>query len=160
MPAGKRAMRRRSSIVYAAAAAMIIVTAAAYVLLSRGCAGVRRETVSAADAPYRGITVDLVCGRPVCDTIRMGVVHPSQIAARRIRFVNTTDRPIALADYRTTCGCTTIRLPQRALAPGEHADAECRFDAGGLYSYQLNVLEIVASEPGVSVTLLVEAEVE
>lgn len=139
---------------------MVIAIAAAYVLLSRGGADASRETEIAAVAPYRGITVDLVCGRTVCDTIRMGVVHPSEIAARRIRFVNTTDRPIALADYRTTCGCTTIRLPQHALASGEYADAECRFDAGGLYGDQLNVLEIVTSEPGVSVTLLVEAEVE
>ena len=128
---------------------------------SRDGANVVDDTHSiTAEARFYGITVELCKGRRNCDSVAMGVIHEGERVVRTIRFVNRTSEPLTLLDYRSSCGCTSIDLPRRAIAPEAYADAECMFDSRGEYGAKLNVVEIATSDASTTAVLLVEAEVE
>lgn len=153
---------RTKTIVVAAAVTAVVTGAACILLLHRhGRTDDSAAEPSAAPAPrFYGVTVELSRGERSCDTVAMGVMHEGERVVRKIRFVNRTEEPLTLLDYRSSCGCTAIALPRHAIAPGSCADADCTFDSRGEYGGQLNVVEIATSDAGVTAMLLVEAEVE
>ncbi len=153
---------KTKTIIVAAAVTAVVTGAACILLLHRH----GRSNDSAAEpniapaATFYGVTVELSRGERSCDTVVMGVMHEGERVVRKIRFVNRTGEPLTLIDYRSSCGCTAITLPRRAIAPGSYADADCSFDSRGEYGEQLNVVEIATSDAGTEAILLVESEVE
>lgn len=144
------------------AAAVIAATACILYFTSRRQDGNTHDKSSERQpAPkFYGITVELRSGRNSCDTVSMGSMHEGERVVRKIRFVNRTDAPLILLDYRSSCRCTSIDLPGGAIAPEGYADAECMFDSRGEYGPQLNVVEIISSDDSVETVLLIDAEVK
>lgn len=156
-------MSPKPRTIIVAAALTVAAAGAAYILSSHrhdGANGVDGTHNITAEARFYGITVELCEGRRSCDSVAMGVMHEGERVVRTIRFVNRTSEPLALLDYRSSCGCTSIDLPRHAIAPEAYADAECTFDSRGEYGAQLNVVEIATSDAATTAVLLVEAEVE
>jgi len=155
-------MSLKTKTIIVAAAVTAVATVAACILLwhRHGRPGDSAAESNAAPAiRFYGVTVELDRGERSCDTVTMGAMHEGERTVRKIRFVNRTEEPLTLLDYRSSCGCTTIALPRHAIAPGSYADAECSFDSRGEHGEQLNVVEIATSDAGIAAILLVESEV-
>lgn len=156
-------MSRKTRTVIVAAAITAVAACAAYILSShsgnRPNDTASEHNVEATERFY-GVTVELHRDTHSCDTVAMGGMYEGERAVRKIRFVNRTDEPLSLVDYRSSCGCTSITLPRHAIAPETFVDADCIFDSRGEYGEQLNAIEIATSDSTITAMLLVEAEVK
>lgn len=156
-------MSRKTLTVIIASALTAVAIVAAYILSSHrhdASTGTTAAQSLGTAGSFYGVTVELHKGARSCDTVAMGSMHEGERVVRKIRFVNRSDEPLTLVDYRSSCGCTSIALPRHAIAPEAFADADCIFDSRGEYGEQLNVVEIAASDAATTAVLLIEAEVE
>ena len=59
------------------------------------------------------------------DTVRFGRLGSGEIAVLRLWLANDASRPVAVASYRRSCGCTTLEFARRtglaAQGAGHHA---------------------------------------
>ncbi len=94
------------------------------------------------------------------DTVRFGVMGSGEVAVKHLRFVNNTGQSVVIANYDTTCGCTTLSYPSHPIAPGDTVGLNLEFNSQGLYGWQLKQLTMQLSGYDKPLKVIVEAQVE
>jgi hypothetical protein len=89
-----------------------------------------------------------------------GVVEPRSVVEMPIRVINTTDEPIVLVDYSTTCRCTTLELPRTAIEVAGECEVVLTFDSRGEWGNIGNFLEITTSNPECGFVIWMAATIE
>lgn len=94
------------------------------------------------------------------DTVRFGHLRSGEIAVLQLWVANCTARPLVLADYRRSCGCTTLEFDNQPVRPDEAQFVSLTFDSRGERGWQLKTLDLLPAEAGQPFRLFVEADVE
>ncbi len=94
------------------------------------------------------------------DTLRLGRLHEGEQVRLPLALENRSSRPIAVAAVRSGCGCLDLEVGSEPVRPGERAAAVLKFDARGLWGWQLKVLELRFAGPQPVRRIFVEAQVE
>lgn len=89
-----------------------------------------------------------------------GVVEVRSVVDMPIRVKNTTNEPIVLLDYSTTCRCTTLALPRTAIEAGGECEVVLSFDSRGEWGSVGNFLEVTTSNPECGFVVWMAAMVE
>ena len=89
-----------------------------------------------------------------------GVVEARSVVDMPIRVKNTTNEPIVLLDYSTTCRCTTLALPRTAIEAGGECEVVLSFDSRGEWGSVGNFLEVTTSNPECGFVVWMAAMVE
>ena len=89
-----------------------------------------------------------------------GVVEARSVVDMPIRVRNTTNEPIVLLDYSTTCRCTTLALPRTAIEAGGECEVVLTFDSRGEWGSVGNFLEVATSNPECGFVVWMAAMVE
>ena len=109
---------------------------------------------------YSGIEAEIKRDS-ICEVlVDLGHVCYSDTVVKNIRLINSTDTPIALLDYETTCRCTWLTLPDKAIAPNDHANIELTFDSRGEFGSVGNYLCITTSDDRCKIHVWMSAEIE
>ena len=96
----------------------------------------------------------------VCEVIvDYGNVAYGKEVSHTIYIKNCTATPIALLDYTTTCRCTWLELPHKAIAPNEEGEVVITFDSRGMWGSVGNYLSIETSNEACDVAIWMGAEV-
>lgn len=93
------------------------------------------------------------------DTVRFGRMHAGEIAVQQLWLANETDRPLVPADYRTSCGCTTLDFENQPIQPGYARPATLTFNSSGEWGWQFKRLDLKLAGAEKKVLIFVEAEV-
>ena len=94
------------------------------------------------------------------DTVRFGRLGSGEIAQLQLWLANDASRPVAVASYRRSCGCTTLEFDSQPIAPGDARQVTLTFDSRGEWGWQLKTLDIALAGGAKPLRLLVEADVE
>ena len=86
------------------------------------------------------------------DTVRFGRLGSGEIAVLR--------RPVAVASYRRSCGCTTLEFDAQPIAPGDARQVTLTFDSRGERGWQLKALDITLAGGQRPLRLFVEADIK
>ncbi len=89
-----------------------------------------------------------------------GDVEPRSVVSKTIRVVNTTDEPIVLLAYETTCRCTTLELDQKPIGVGDSRDITLTFDSRGEWGGVGNFLSVETSNPECAMVVWMSANIE
>lgn len=89
-----------------------------------------------------------------------GIVEPRSVVEMPIRVVNTTDEPIVLLDYTTTCRCTTLDLQRTPIEVGGECEVVLIFDSRGEWGGVGNFLDITTSNPECGFVIWMAATIE
>lgn len=129
-------------------------------LLLAACGRSRRTAVSVA-AAGRIVTIDdrtLAAGGS--DTVRFGRMHEGEIAVLSLRLHNATQRPLLLAGYERSCGCTELAYDDQPVMPDAVLPLTLRLDTRGERGWQLKLITLRLGAAEASFRLYVEADVE
>lgn len=66
--------------------------------------------------------------------------------ATKFAFKNTGSESVTIKRVRTSCGCTTARLPKNTFAPGESGEIEVKFSFGGKRGPQRKLVTVTADD--------------
>lgn len=94
------------------------------------------------------------------DTVRFGHLRSGEIAVLQLWIANCTARPLVLADYRRSCGCTTLEFDNQPIRPDEAQSVMLTFDSRGERGWQLKVLDLLPTGAERPFRLFVKADVE
>ena len=94
------------------------------------------------------------------DTVRFGRLGSGEIAQLRIWLANDASRPVAVASYRRSCGCTTLEFDAQPIAPGDARQVTLTFDSRGERGWQLKALDITLAGGQRPLRLFVEADIK
>ena len=94
------------------------------------------------------------------DTVRFGHLRSGEIAVLQLWIANCTARPLVLADYRRSCGCTTLEFDNQPIRPNEAQSVTLTFDSRGERGWQLKTLDLLPTGAERPFRLVVEADVE
>ncbi len=76
-----------------------------------------------------------------------GTVARGSKIKHSFRLVNTTNHDIHIADYRTKCGCTDVRLGARDIPPGTQTFVEATLDTTKFQGYKASGLTLIFDRP-------------
>ena len=91
--------------------------------------------------------------------VEMGEVPYATIATEHLRIKNTTDEPLSLTDYKATCRCTWVELPNHPIAPNEWGELELKFDSRGEHGTVGNFVDIATSDERCRIAIWMSVEV-
>ena len=94
------------------------------------------------------------------DTVRFGRLGSGEIAVLRLWLANDASRPVAVASYRRSCGCTTLEFDREPVAPGAARRLRLRFDSRGEHGWQLKTVDLHLAGAARPLRIFVEAEIE
>ena len=94
------------------------------------------------------------------DTVRFGRLGSGEIAVLRLWLANDASRPVAVASYRRSCGCTTLEFDAQPIAPGDARQVTLTFDSRGERGWQLKALDITLAGGQRPLRLFVEADIK
>ena len=94
------------------------------------------------------------------DTVRFGRLGSGEIAQLRLWLANDASRPVAIASYRRSCGCTTLEFDAQPIAPGDARQVTLTFDSRGERGWQLKALDITLAGGQRPLRLFVEADIK
>lgn len=60
-----------------------------------------------------------------------GRITRGEAQEHTFEFTNTGKAPLIITDTRTSCGCTTPKVPTEPIAPGEKSEIVVRFNGSG-----------------------------
>ena len=83
-----------------------------------------------------------------------------EIAELRLWLANDASRPVAVASYRRSCGCTTLEFDAQPIAPGDARQVTLTFDSRGERGWQLKALDITLAGGQRPLRLFVEADIK
>ena len=96
----------------------------------------------------------------VCEVlVEYDCVTYGKTVSHTIYIKNCTTTPIALLDYTTTCRCTWLELPRKAIAPNEEGEVTITFDSRGEWGSVGNYLSIETSNKECEVAIWMGAEI-
>lgn len=137
----------------------------ALVLFAMAC-GQKQQTAADSSVVEELATVDerlvaeLVEGRTAEVMVDFGDVEPRSVVSKTISVVNTTDEPIVLLDFETTCRCTTLQFDSKPIAVGESRDIMLTFDSRGEWGGIGNFLSVETSNPECALVVWMSAYIE
>ena len=117
------------------------------------------ESVACETAPEL-LRAELAEGYTAEVIAEFGVVEARSVVDMPIRVKNTTNEPIVLLDYSTTCRCTTLVLPRTAIEAGGECEVVLTFDSRGEWGSVGNFLEVTTSNPECGFVVWMAAMVE
>ena len=117
------------------------------------------ESVECETAP-EVLSAELAEGYTAEVIAEFGVVEARSVVDMPIRVKNTTNEPIVLLDYSTTCRCTTLALPRTAIEAGGECGVVLTFDSRGEWGSVGNFLEVTTSNPECGFVVWMAAMVE
>ncbi len=117
------------------------------------------ESVACETAP-EVLRAELAEGYTAEVIAEFGVVEARSVVDMPIRVKNTTNEPIVLLDYSTTCRCTTLALPRTAIEAGGECEVVLTFDSRGEWGSVGNFLEVTTSNPECGFVVWMAAMVE
>jgi hypothetical protein len=112
-----------------------------------------------AEEPNDALSAELAEGSVAEVLVDFGDVKYSECVSRTIVLKNTTNSPIVLLSYETTCRCTWLELPKRAIAPNESGEVTITFDSRGEWGSVGNYLSIETSNEKCNVAVWMCAEI-
>lgn len=112
-----------------------------------------------AEEPNGALSAELAEGSVAEVLVDFGDVKYSECVSRTIVLKNTTNSPIVLLSYETTCRCTWLELPKRAIAPNESGEVTITFDSRGEWGSVGNYLSIETSNEKCNVAVWMCAEI-
>jgi hypothetical protein len=81
------------------------------------------------------------------ETIDLGVVYNGALKAADIKLTNTGTDTLKILSVLPSCGCTTVKQPKSALAPGESDVVKVAFNSTGFYGPATKTVTITTSDP-------------
>jgi hypothetical protein len=60
-------------------------------------------------------------------------------------ITNTGDEPLIISDYKVSCTCTKVVLPEDPIMPGESFELQVSFDTKGKYYFQDRTILLVTN---------------
>lgn len=117
------------------------------------------ESVACETAP-EVLKAELAEGYTAEVIAEFGVVEARSVVDMPIRVKNTTNEPIVLLDYSTTCRCTALALPRTAIEAGGECEVVLTFDSRGEWGSVGNFLEVTTSNPECGFVVWMAAMVE
>lgn len=117
------------------------------------------ESVACETAP-EVLKAELAEGYTAEVIAEFGVVEARSVVEMPIRVKNTTNEPIVLLDYSTTCRCTALALPRTAIEAGGECEVVLSFDSRGEWGSVGNFLEVTTSNPECGFVVWMAAMVE
>ncbi len=94
------------------------------------------------------------------DTLRLGRLHEGEQVRLPLTLENRSSRPLAVVEVKSGCGCLDLEASTEPIRAGGRAAAVVKFDARGLWGWQLKVLELKLSGGQPARRIFVEAQVE
>jgi hypothetical protein len=93
-----------------------------------------------------------------------GTVARGSKILHTFRLVNRSNREIHIADWRTKCGCTEVRVGAREVPPGTQTVIEAVIDTSKFQGYKASGLTLVIDRPSVievdlNLTCFIQGEV-
>jgi hypothetical protein len=76
-----------------------------------------------------------------------GTVARGSKVRHTFRVVNTTNQEIHIANWRTKCGCTEVRVGSREIPPGTQTTIEAVIDTTKFQGYKASGLTLVLDKP-------------
>jgi Protein of unknown function (DUF1573) len=70
-------------------------------------------------------------------------------------FRNVGSSPVKLLSVKSSCGCTTVRWPENAVAPGEVADIRATYDVGTNVGAATKLITVVSDDAPSKPTILI-----
>jgi hypothetical protein len=80
-------------------------------------------------------------------TYDFGTVARGSKLRHAFKVVNSTSREIHIADWRTKCGCTEVRVGAREIPPGTQTVVEATIDTSKFQGYKASGLTLVIDRP-------------
>jgi hypothetical protein len=77
----------------------------------------------------------------------LGTVARGSKLRHTFRLVNTTNYDVHIADYRTKCGCTEVRIGARDIPPGTQTTIDATIDTTRFQGYKPSGLTLVLDRP-------------
>jgi len=77
-----------------------------------------------------------------------GIVARGSKLHHAFRLVNTTSQDVHIADWRTKCGCTEVRVGARDIPPGTQTTIEAVVDTTKFLGHKSSGLTLVIDRPG------------
>ena len=96
---------------------------------------------------------------PQTDTVKLGMMRSGEVIRQDFTLRNGTPGGIVILSVTTTCGCTAVEFPKRPIAVDGEAPFRFEFDSRGFTGYQLKLITIRTSNPKVTRSLIVTADV-
>ena len=94
------------------------------------------------------------------DTERFARLGSGEIAVLPHLQHNHPSRPVAVASYRRSCGCTPLEFDAQPIAPGDARQVTLTFDSRGERGWQLKALDITLAGGQRPLRLFVEADIK
>ena len=135
-------------------AALIAMT-----MLSIGCGNDTTKQQLSDELPYQGLEAEIRTDSITEVLVEFDNVSYSTLATKTIRLSNPTDRPITLLEHKSTCRCTWVELPTKAIDAGDYADIELIFDSRGEFGSVGNYVDITTSDPRCRIGIWMSAQV-
>ncbi|HXG39264.1 MAG TPA: DUF1573 domain-containing protein [Bacteroidota bacterium] len=97
------------------------------------------------------------------EKIDLGVLYNGAVKGAEIKLTNTGNDTLKIMGVQSSCGCTTVKHPKSALAPGESDIIKVEFNSTGFYGPATKLVNITSNDPNrtyVTVTLTAEVRNE
>lgn len=94
------------------------------------------------------------------DTLYLGKVRDGEVIVRDIILKNTDDKPFAITNVASGCGCVTFEFNRQPIASGDEKTVVMRFDSSGYFGEVVKKGSLLTSLSGRPYTIYVEATVE
>jgi len=88
-----------------------------------------------------------------------GAIIRGEAQEHTFTFTNTGKAPLIITDTKTSCGCTTPKVPKEPIAPGEKSEIVVRFNGSGKGQISKTVT-IMNNTDKASQTLTIKAFIE
>jgi hypothetical protein len=93
-----------------------------------------------------------------------GTVARGSRVLHSFRLINRTNQEIHIADWRTKCGCTEVRVGAREIPPGTQTIIEAAIDTTKFQGFKASGLTLVIDRPGhievdLNLTCFIQGEV-
>lgn len=94
------------------------------------------------------------------EKIDLGVLYNGAVKGAEIKLTNTGSDTLKIMGVQSSCGCTTVKHPKSALAPGESDIIKVEFNSTGFYGPATKHVNITSNDPNRTyVTVTLNAEV-
>lgn len=94
------------------------------------------------------------------EKIDLGILYNGAVKGADIKLTNTGNDTLKILGVQSSCGCTTVKHPKSALAPGESDIIRVEFNSTGFYGPATKLVNITSNDPNRTyVTVTLNAEV-